>query len=112
MNEMLKTSERLRAHYISHHLINENNYHFKELFLLDTISRGCDKCRMEFKNCKVKKNHNFMIHHHQVGGSITIGTNEPPMHLLEQGRIKQYTINFDQHKIFYDFFDESIVDSL
>ena len=43
--EMSEALERLKAHYIYHHLTDENNYHFKQL------------CKMEFKNCMVKKNH-------------------------------------------------------
>ena len=30
------------------------------------------------------------------------------MNVLHQGKIKQYKINFDQHKNFYDFFVEGI----
>lgn len=32
------------------------------------------------------------------------------MIVLQWGTIKQYTKNLDQHKTFYDLFDESIVD--
>ena len=84
--ETQETLERLKSHYISHHLINENNFHFKELFLPDSVSKRCEKCRMEFRNCKDEKNHNFSMHYHQVGGS---GANDQLlMNVLERGQTK------------------------
>ena len=60
--------EILRKHYISHHSISENNYYFKQLFLPSNYSKKCDICNIEFKNCAVKKNNEFIYHYHQVGG--------------------------------------------
>ena len=60
--------ERLMLHYNSQHLIDENNYPFKELFTPSNFSKRCESCKMEFKNCMVKKNHSFIYHYHQVGG--------------------------------------------
>lgn len=79
-----------------------------ELFTGSNVSKRCDTCKMEFKNCMVKKNHYFLYHYHRDGGSGPSG--QVPLNFLHRGRIRQYTINIDQHKNFYDFFDGSIVD--
>lgn len=106
--ETWEALQKLRLHNIFCHLINENNYHFKELFTPSNVSKRCDSCKIEFEDCMVKKNHNFIYHYYQVGES---GTNSQlPMIVLQWGTIKQYTKNLDQHKTFYDLFDESIVD--
>ena len=34
-----------------------------------------------------------------------------PVNILQRGPITYYSINFHQHKNFYDFYDEKIVDS-
>ena len=55
-----------------------------------------------------KKNHNFIDNYYQVGGN---GINRQIlMNFLKRGPIKQYSVNFDQHKNFCGFFDESIID--
>ena len=61
--------EVLKLHYQYYHSINENNYFFKELFLPDNACKRCDECKIEFKNCRSKKNHNFLFHYHQTGGN-------------------------------------------
>ena len=33
-----------------------------------------------------------------------------PLNVLKRGRITYYSINFEQHKNFYDFFNSSMVD--
>ena len=83
------TDETLRTHYIWQHSINENDYFFKDLFSSDNNLKSCDKCMMEFKNCRVKKKHVFV---------------------LRRGPVKYFSINYNQHKNFYDFFQESVVD--
>ena len=62
---------------------------------------------MEFKNCRLKKNHNFLLHYNQVRGRRN---QQLPISVLRRGPIFYYSINFDQHKHFYDFYDEKIVD--
>ena len=90
-----------------HHSINENNYFFRELFSPDSVSKQRDECKLEFKNCRLKKNHNFLLYYNQVGGRRT---QQLPISVLRRGPIFYYSINFDQHKKFYDFYDEEIVD--
>ena len=59
----------LRTNYIYYHSINENNYFLKELFSPDNASKRSDGCRLGFKNCRLKKNRNFLFHYNQTGGS-------------------------------------------
>ena len=98
----------LKSHYLDHHSINENNYFFRELFSPDNVSKRCDECKLEFKSCRLKKNHNFLLHYNQVGGSRN---QQLPINVLRCCAIFYYSINFYQHKNFYDFYDEKIVDA-
>ena len=52
----------------------------------------------------VKKKDDFVHCYNQVGGHGASG--QLPMNVFQGGKIKQYTINFDQHNNFHDFFDE------
>ena len=66
------------------------------------------RCNLEITG--KKKNHNFIFHREQqVGGS----TNQQlPLNVLRSGVITYFSINYYQHRTFYDFFDsEKIVDS-
>ena len=65
---------------------------------------------MQFRNHRLKKNHNFIFHREQqVGGSAN---QQLPLNILRRGVITYFSMNYYQHKTFYDFFDsEKIVDS-
>ena len=102
------TDETLKAHYIWQHSINENEYFFKDLFLPDNNLKSCDKCIMKFKNCRLKKNHMFLFHYNQTGGSRL--NQQLPINVLKRGPIKYFSVNDNQHKNFYNFFQESILD--
>ena len=101
-------NEVLKSHYGWHHSINENNYFLRELFSPDNVSKRCDDFKLEFKNCRPKKNHNFLLHYNQVGARRN---QQLPINVLRRVPIFYYSINFDQHKNFYDFYDEKIVDN-
>ena len=92
-------NEVLKSHNVWHHSINENNYFFRELFSPDNISRRCDECKLEFKNFRLKKNHNLLLHYNQVGRRRN---QQLPINVLRRGPIF--------YKNFYDFYDEKIVD--
>ena len=65
---------------------------------------------MQFKNCRQKKNHSFLVHREQQIGDST--NQLLPVNTLRRGVITYYSINYFQHKNFYDFFDaEKIVDN-
>ena len=100
--------EVLKNYYQYYHSVNENNYFFKELFLPDNNSKRCDECQIQFKNCRQKKNHNFLVHRNQqTGGAIN---QQLLVNILKRGPITYYSINSNQHKNLYDIFDEKIVD--
>ena len=53
----------------------------------------------------------FLFHY----GERQMGGRRPelstlPLNVLKRGRITYYSINFEQHKNFYDFFNSSMVD--
>ena len=98
----------LKPDYLYYHSINENNYFFRELFSPDNVSKRFDECKLEFKNCRLKKDHNFLLHYQQTGGR---GNQQLPLNVLRRDPITYFSINYHQHKDFYDFFDEGAVDS-
>ena len=54
----------------------------------------------------------FLFHygkHRQIGGNR--GTSTLPINVLKRGPITYYSINFDQHQNFYDFFSSGVVDA-
>ena len=102
------SDETFKMHYICHHSINENKYFFRELFSPDNNSKRCDDCGVEFKSCRLKKNHNCLLHYNQFEGSRM--NQQLQINVLRRGTIVYYTINFNQHKMFYDFNQESVVD--
>ena len=63
---------------------------------------------MEFKNCRLKKNHMFLFYYSQAGGSRL--NQQLPINVLRRGSIKYFSINYNQHKNFYNIFQESVVD--
>ena len=100
------TDETLRSHYIWQHSVNENHQFFEDLFLPDNNLRRCEKCMMEFKNLRVRKNHMFLLHCNQSGGSRI--NQQLPVSVVDRGQITYYSINFDQHEKLYNFSEESI----
>lgn len=98
--------EFLTGHYISEHSVDGKNV-FKELFIPDKNSKRCHICEIEFDNCRMKKNHMFLLHYYQVGG---MRLNQLPINIIHHPPIKCFIITFEQHKYFYNFYEESIVD--
>ena len=90
-------------------LKNHYQYFFKELFQPDDNRKNCNECHIHFKNCWQRKNHNFLFHRSwQMGGNIG---QMQPINILRRPPIIHYSINFQQHKNFYNFYKESILDS-
>ena len=100
------SDETLRSHYTWQHLVNENNSYFQDLFVPDTNLKRCDICLMDFKNSRIKKNHMFLLHYNQTGGSRM--NQQLPVNVLRRGPVKYFSINYQQHK--NDFFQESVTD--
>ena len=102
------SDETLKNHYIWQHLVNEDDCCFKDLFTPDTNTKSCDICRIHFKNSRTRKNHMFLLHYNQVGGNRR--NQQLPINILKRGPIKYFSINYNQHKNFYNFFQEQIAD--
>ena len=49
----------------------------------------------------------FFFHYGQMG--VNRGNGQLPVNILRRGPITYYTISYDQHKNFFDFFGERIV---
>lgn len=82
---------------------------FGELFSSDNNSKRWDECKITFKNCRQKKPHNFLLHRYQqTGGSL----NQGPVNVLRRRPINCYSNHFQQHNAFYDFYNESVVESV
>ena len=101
----------LKNHYVNYDAINEDDIFFKDLFLPDTVDKTCRICRKTFKNCRSKKKHMFLFHYgeRQMGGRRP-GLSALPQNVLTRGPLTYYSINFEQHKNFYDFFNNSSAD--
>ena len=100
------TDETLRIHYIIQHSANENDYFFKDLFLPDNILKSCVICMVEFKNCRVKKNHMFLFHYSQSGGSRM--NQQLPVSVVTRDPVTYFSINYNDHKNFYFFFKKML----
>ena len=96
----------LKHHYQHFYFIKESNYFFRELFSPDNGSKRCDDSQIEFKCCRLKKNHNFLVHYQQTGGSMN---QQLPVNTSRRVPVIYYSINFQQHKDFYNFYDEEII---
>ena len=79
-----------------------------ELFSRDNSSKRCNVFKMIFKICRLNKNHNSLLHYNQVGDSRM--NQQLSVNILRRGSIMYYTINFQQRKKFYDFYQKSVVD--
>ena len=98
---------------MDYHFINDEDIYFKDLFLPDTIDKTCRICNVIFKSPRSKKEHMFLFHygkHRQIGGNRAQRTSTLPINVLNRGPITHYSINFMQHKNFYDLFSSGIVD--
>ena len=98
----------LKNHYANYHSIDEDDIFFKDLFLPDTVDKTCRICRKTFKNRRSKKKHMFFFIM-KSGRRPELSTFS--LNVLKRGSITYYSINFEQHKNFYDFFNSSMVDA-
>ena len=98
----------LKNHYIYYHSINKNDAHFKDLFQPNTINRKCDFCHIESQKERSKKIHMFLFRYGQMGGSKDAG--QLALNVLKRGPITYYSITNEQHRNFYAFFSEQIVE--
>ena len=100
----------LKKHYVDFHGVDDSNPYFLQLFQLDTLDRKCTKCSVVFGSSRMKKNHMFLYHYNHTGGAKRL--NELPLNVLRRAQIVYYSVNFDQHKNYYDFFSTDMIDVL
>ena len=104
----------LKKHYVDYHFINDEDIYFKDLFSPNTIDKTCRICNVVFKSPRNKKKRMFLFHygkHRQIRGNRAQRTSMLSINILNCGPITQYSINFTQHKNFYDFSSSGIVDA-
>ena len=101
----------LKRHYINYHFIREDDAHFQNLFEPDTLDKTCRICRITFDSAGNKKKHMFLFHYLQTEGrSVHPRISDLPLNIMRRPPLTYYSINFEQHKNFYDFFSTNIVD--
>ena len=62
-----------------------------------------------FSNSRKKKNHMFLKHYkQQIDGSKN--SVNAQLNILKRGIITYYSVNFDQHKSFYNFYSSDMID--
>lgn len=104
----------LKEHYKKHHKVDPKNVHFQRLFERDNNYLNdltCSICRLNFSSNTKKKNHMFLRHYlqsprQQVGGAIVDSRH---LNILHRGKIIYFSINYDQHKGFYELFSSDMV---
>ena len=103
----------LKKYYVNQHFINKEDVHFNDLFTPDTIDKTCRICRSNFNNARSKKKHKFLLHYgtkQQIGGRGP-GTSDLRLNILRRSPTTYYSISFEQHKNFYDFFSTRVEDT-
>ena len=104
----------LKKHYVDYHFIYDQDIFFIDLFTLDIIGKISRFCKETFKSSRSKKKHMLPFRyrkHQQMGGNRDPRTSALPINVLKRGPITCYSINFNQHKRFYDFFTSGILDA-
>ena len=99
----------LKKHYVEFHGVGQSNSYFLDLFKPDTLDRKCKKCCLMLNSNRMKKNHMFLFHYNQAGGARK-RLNDLPLNLLRREQIVYYSVNFDQHRNYYDFFSTDMID--
>ena len=99
----------LKKHYVDFHGVDKSNSYFLELFQPDTLDRKCKKCCVVFGSSRMKKNHMFLYHYNHTGCARN-RLNDLPLNILRRGQIVYYSVNFDQHENYYDFFSTDMAD--
>ena len=98
----------LKKHYVDFHGVDDSNPYLLQLFQPDTLDIKCTKCSAVFGSSRMKKNHMFLYHYNHTGGTRRL--NELPLNVLRRAQFVYYSVNFDQHKNYYDFFSTDMID--
>ena len=100
-----------KKHYIEYHGVNDQNAYFLDLFEPDTLERKRSHYRANFRACRMKKNHMFLYHYDRLrmggAGQRALGL---PLNISKRGQITYYSVNFEQHKDYLDFYSSDMID--
>ena len=105
-----KDQKEVVDHYLSYHNIVENNCFSQKLFQANNKSllTNCVKCNEFLMSEKHKAVHDF-LRHYDDGKSIPL--KEKPLDILRYPALTIYSIEFQKHSNFYDFYNsEKCVD--
>ena len=98
-----QNQEDLLNHYVSYHNVDENNCFFQKLFQIKNKSllKQCVRCSEFLTTEKHKSIHNFLKHYEE--GKI-VSSEGKPTDIVRFRGLAIYSIEFQKHKDFYDFF--------
>ena len=82
--------EVLKLHYQQNHLVDKNNYIFKELYYQTMLLKDAMSSKCSLKTAGRKKN-SFLFHRNQQTGGAT---NRGPVNILRRDPITYFNINF------------------
>ena len=102
----------LKAHYEGVHRVDPTNPHFRNLFRIEaTTDKKCRYCERVFLTPQQKKNHVFLRHYRRLPLiQPQVGSGQKAfLNILHRGKIVEFSINFEQHRDHYNFFDGDIV---
>ena len=105
-----ENQEDLLNHYISYHNVDENNWFFQKLFQIKNKSllKQCLRCSEFLTTEKHKSIPNFLKHYEEGKG---VPFEDKPIDIVRFCGLTIYSIQFQKHKDFYDFFNsEKCVD--
>ena len=105
-----KDQKALLDHYLSYHNIDKNNWFFQKLFQVNnkTLLRNRVRCSEFLTSEKHKATHDF-LKHYEDGKNIPF--EEKLFDILKFSGLTVYSINFQKHSEFYDFYNsEKCVD--
>ena len=108
-SSIFQNEEDLLNHYVSYHNVDENNCFFQKLFQskIKSLLKHCVRCSEFLTTEKHKSVHNFLKH--DEGKSILF--EGKPIEISRFPGLTIYSIEFQKHKNFYDFFSsEKCVD--
>ena len=98
----------LKAHYERVHRVDPTNLHFKKLFTADA-NKNCRYCGRVFADSNQKKNMFFLRHYRSPNLQQVGGSRNTYLNILRRGNIIEFSINFEQHKNHYHFFNALVV---
>ena len=99
-----ENQEDLLNHYISYHNVDENNWFFQKLFQIKnkSLSKHCVRCNEFLTTEKHKSIQNFLKHYEE---RKSIPFEVKPVDIVSYLGLSIYSIEFQKHKDFYDFYD-------